>query len=95
MVSYILRWAYPTAALLFVCFSGFQISSLGHVETLSTSLAASRHAKHHFTPIVNTTRERCVNVIQRQKDLLTDVFTQALDGVKDAVIVGIPYHENK
>jgi hypothetical protein len=33
--------------------------------------------------------------MQKQKDLLSDVFGEALDGVRDVVICGVPDHENK
>lgn len=44
---------------------------------------------------VDEMRRNCSRVMQRQRDVLSDIFSSALDGVRDAVIVGVPYHENK
>lgn len=94
-------WAVPTVAAICLC-----TVVLGLIALLQDFRSlASIHAKattagdvieqNTRAELVDSTRQKCMRVMQRQKDLLSDVFAEALDGVRDAVIIGVPHHENK
>lgn len=86
------KWAIPAGVLLLLVFtlaswnSGVASSSYGS----STSLSAQDTAA-----LTNATRDACAKVMNKQKTLLFDTFSEVFDGVRNIALISVPDHENK
>lgn len=86
------KWAIPAGVLLLLVFT---LASWNSAVSSSSYTSSTALSPQDTAALTNATRDACAKVMNKQKTLLFDTFSDVFDGVRNIALISVPDHENK